>query len=202
MTEKQRLRMAQPKRPRNAAATREAILRSALAAFSRHGYDGIGVREIAQAAGVTAVLVNRYFGSKEELFAAAVETAFAERGDFFAGDPSTLAQRLTTDVMTKAERDAERINVFFLLLRSAPNPRAAEILRDGIARHFERPLKSLLRGPRAGERAAMILAVVAGLSLFRTVIGTRALADANTARLSRDLFQRLIDGVANCESSV
>jgi AcrR family transcriptional regulator len=205
MIEKQRLPIARPKRLRNAVATREAILRSALAAFSRHGYDGIGVREIAQTAGVTAVLVNRYFGSKEELFAAAVETAFAERGNLFDGESSTLAQRLATDIMTKGEKDAERINVFFLLLRSAPNPRAAEILRDSIARHFERPLKSLLRGPRAGERAAMILAVIAGLSLFRTVIGSKALADANAASLSGDLktmFQRLIDGAVRRESRV
>jgi AcrR family transcriptional regulator len=204
MTDKQRVPVAQPKRLRNAVATREAILRSALAAFSRHGYDGIGVREIAHTAGVTAVLVNRYFGSKEELFAAAVETAFAERGNLFEGESSTLAQRLTADVMTK-EKDPERINVFFLLLRSAPNPRAAEILRDSIARHFERPLKSLLRGPRAGERAAMILAVIAGLSLFRTVIGSKALADANAASLSGELktmFQRLIDGAVRRESRV
>ena len=205
MVEKQQLPSDQPKRPRNAAATREAILQSALAAFSRHGYDGIGVREIAQAAGVTAVLVNRYFGSKEELFAAVVETAFAGRANFFEGDSSLLAQRLTADVVTKCEKDAERINVFFLLLRSAPNPRAAEILRDGIARHFERPLKALLRGRRAGERAALILAVIAGLSLFRQVIGSKALADANPPSLSRDLktvFQRLINGAASRESPV
>jgi len=204
MAEKQQLPSDQPKRARNAAATREAILRSALAAFSRHGYDGIGVREIAQAAGVTAVLVNRYFGSKEELFAAAVETAFADIS-VIEGDASMLAQRLTADVMTKSEKDAEPINPFFLVLRSAPNPRAAEILRDGIARHFERPLRSLLRGPRAGERAAVILAVVTGLSLFRRVLGNRALADANAASLSGDLktmFQRLIDGAASRESPV
>src|ERR1700693_4947880 len=109
------------KRPRNAAATREAILRSALAAFSRYGYDGVGVREIAQTAGVTAVLVNRYFGSKEELFAAAVEIAFADRS-LFEGDPSMLAQGLAATVMTKTDKDAEPMNPFFLLLRSAPNP--------------------------------------------------------------------------------
>jgi AcrR family transcriptional regulator len=49
-------------RARNAAATRQAILQSALVAFTQHGYDGVGVREIARAAGVTAMLVNRYFG--------------------------------------------------------------------------------------------------------------------------------------------
>src|SRR5882724_11600433 len=58
-----------PARHRNAAATREAILTSARRAFARAGYDGAGVREIAAAAGVTAMLVNRYFGSKEQLFA-------------------------------------------------------------------------------------------------------------------------------------
>src|SRR5580693_7013054 len=131
MTGKQRLPVNQPKRLRNAVATREAILRSALAAFSRHGYDGIGVREIAQTAGVTAVLVNRYFGSKEELFAAAVEVAFADRS-LFEGDCSKLAERLAADVLRKTEKQAEPLDPFFLLLRSAPNPRAAEILRDSI----------------------------------------------------------------------
>jgi AcrR family transcriptional regulator len=204
MTSKQESSRDQPKRPRNAVATREAILQSALAAFSCHGYDGIGVREIAQAAGVTAVLVNRYFGSKEELFAAAVEVAFDNRW-VLDGDFSTLAQRLTADLMTKTDKDAEYTDGFFLLLRSAPNPRAAEILRDSITRHFERPLKSLLPGPMAGERAAMILAVVMGLSLFRKVIGSKALADASAASLSRDLktiFQQLIDGDARPASSM
>src|SRR6202521_969909 len=98
-----------------------------------------------------------------------------------------LAQGLAATVMTKTDKDGKPMNPFFLLLRSAPNPRAAEILRDSIARHFERPLKSLLQGPRAGVRAATILAVIAGLSLFRTVIGSKALADANPASLSGDL---------------
>jgi AcrR family transcriptional regulator len=198
MAVKQELSVDPPKRPRNAVATREAILHSALAAFSHHGYDGVGVREIAQVAGVTAVLVNRYFGSKEELFAAAVEVAFAD-GSLFEGEPATLAKRLTAALITKTETDAEPIDPLLLLLRSAPNPRAAEILREAIARHFERPLKALLHGPKAGERAAMILALIAGFQLMRKVIGSKALTEASGASLSGDLammFQRLIDGSA------
>jgi AcrR family transcriptional regulator len=187
--------VALPKRTRNAAATRDAILHSALAAFSRNGYDGIGVREIARAAGVTAVLVNRYFGSKEELFSAAVEIAFSD-STLFEGDSSSLAQRLTEAVMAKTEQDADPIDPLLLLLRSASNPRAAEILRESIARHFERPLKSLLMGARVSERAAMILAFIAGLQLFRKVIGSKALTDAPRAGLYTNIeaaFQRLID---------
>jgi AcrR family transcriptional regulator len=104
---------------------------------------------------VTGVLVNRYFGSKEELFAAAVELAFADNS-WFEGEPTTLAKRLTAAVMTKSDAHAEPNEALLLLLRSAPNPRAAEILRESIARQFEPPLRAALHGPRASERAASV----------------------------------------------
>jgi AcrR family transcriptional regulator len=185
----------QPKRARNAAATRGAILSSALTAFSRSGYEGVGVREIAEAAGVTAVLVNRYFGSKEELFSAAVEIAFSD-STLFEGESTSLAERLTEAVLAKTERDADPIDPLLLLLRSAPNPRAAEILRDSIAQHFERPLKSLLTGPSASARATMILAFISGLQLFRKVLVSKSLTDTARSRLYASMkatFERLID---------
>ena len=191
-----------PKRTRNAVATREAILRSALAAFARSGYDGVGVREIAQRAGVTGVLVNRYFGSKEKLFSAAVEIAFSD-DSLFTGDASQLARRLTDAVLVKTEKAAEPIDPLLLLLRSASNPRAAKILRDSIASHFERPLRSALTGRNTNERAAMILALIAGLLLFRKVIGAKALTDGNRAVLYASMvaaFQSLIGGGAFLES--
>src|SRR5215510_8536318 len=75
-------------RKRNAAATREAILKSARTAFARAGYDGVGVREIAAGAGVTAMLVNRYFGSKEQLFAEVLAETMAT--------PRILTQEIIT----------------------------------------------------------------------------------------------------------
>ena len=107
MRKKARPPIPKTTRPRNAAATREAILQSALSAFVRQGYDGVGVREIAQTAGVTAVLVNRYFGSKERLFAAAVEATFTDNG-LFEGDASTLAQRLADDGLGTPQAAAGR----------------------------------------------------------------------------------------------
>jgi AcrR family transcriptional regulator len=151
---------------------------------------------------VTGVLVNRYFGSKEELFAAVVELAFADNS-LFEGEFTELANRLTAVIMRKTEPHGEHNDALLLLLRSAPNPRAAEILRDIIARQFERPLKSLLQGSRAGERAAMILALILGLLLMRRVIGSKALSDTNGASLSgeaKTMFQRLIDSSAGDES--
>jgi AcrR family transcriptional regulator len=202
MTEKRSSPIHQARRRRNAVATRDAILQSALAAFAHRGYDGVGVREIAQTAGVTAVLVNRYFGSKERLFAAAVEVMFAD-SSLFAGDAATLTQRLAALVVSKCGKDAHPSDPLLLLLRSAPNPRAAEILRDNIARHCEQPLKSFMRGRKKAERAAIVLALIVGLQLFHKVIGNKALADANGTSLSGDLklmLERLIDTSACLES--
>jgi AcrR family transcriptional regulator len=186
---------ASPKRPRNAAATREAILRSALIAFTRSGYDGVGVREIAQAAGVTAMLVNRYFGSKERLFAEVVETAFAEP-TLLSDDVTSLSRDVAAALVAQTEPAGESVDGFLLMLRSASNPRAAELLRDSIDRHFEHYLAALLPGAEANERAGLFLCLIAGFQLLRNVLGSRALARGDPAVLARRLealFQSLVE---------
>jgi AcrR family transcriptional regulator len=177
-------------RRRDAAATRAAILHSAQVAFTRAGYDGVGVREIAQAAGVTAMLVNRYFGSKEQLFAEVVDTAFSAR-KLLTDDPTTLSRDVATALLTTAE--PEEVDGFLLTLRSAANPRAAEILCEAIERHFERHLTGLLDTPP--ERAALFLSLIAGVKLMRNVLGGTALTEADVDVLRRPIeaaFQALI----------
>src|SRR3954468_4972611 len=56
-----------------ATTTREGILDSARHLFASRGYDGTTIRGIATAAGVDPALVHHYFGSKDQLFLAAVE---------------------------------------------------------------------------------------------------------------------------------
>ncbi|GAB3166568.1 TetR/AcrR family transcriptional regulator [Amycolatopsis stemonae] len=171
---------------RNAAATREAILASALEAFTRAGYDGVGVREIAQSAGVTAMLVNRYFGSKEGLFAEVVEAAMAER-TVLTDDPATLAADIAVALVRRTAPDAGRLDPFLLMLRSAPNPRAAEILRAGIERHVEKHLTDVLPVRDGTEGPAMVLAVIAGFWVMRTLIGSTGLNRADEGTLRRKL---------------
>lgn len=59
---------------------RQPILDVAAAQFAAYGYQAATVRRIAQAAGVDAKLVHYYFGSKEDLFSAAIADAFNKRG--------------------------------------------------------------------------------------------------------------------------
>ncbi|UIJ63810.1 hypothetical protein LWP59_10180 [Amycolatopsis acidiphila] len=77
------------------------------------------------------------------------------------------------------------------MLRSVSNPRAVEILRDAINRHFRRRLAALLPGERVEERAALFLSVIAGFQLMHNVVGDSALANAGE-RLER-LFRVLTE---------
>ncbi|MFC5754486.1 TetR family transcriptional regulator [Actinomadura rugatobispora] len=183
------------RRRRDAAATRQAILDAAIAAFTRHGYDGVGVRDIAQDAGVTAMLINRYFGSKEQLFTEAVDVAFAPR-TVIAGTGGELAGETARTLVARTAPDAEELGPFLLMLRSAANPRAAEIMREAIGRHPGRHLAEELSGGGTGIRAELMLAVQAGVWLMRSVLTTPALADADPeelAQLIESLFQEMTD---------
>ncbi|MEU8384778.1 TetR family transcriptional regulator [Streptosporangium sp. NPDC048865] len=181
-------------RRRDAAATRQAILDAAVAAFTRYGYDGVGVRDIAQSAGVTAMLINRYFGSKERLFAEAVDVAFAPR-TVTAGTGAELAGETARALVARTAPEAEELGPFLLMLRSAANPRAAQIMREAIARHVGRHLGEELSGDAAGIRAELMLAVQAGVWLMRSVLGTTALVEGEPEEITervRSLLRTLV----------
>lgn len=175
---------AEPRR-RNAAATRQAILASARKAFARAGYDGVGVREIAAGAGVTAMLVNRYFGSKAKLFA---EVSADTMRDPVILTPENLSAPDFPDALTRAlvqvtAPDATPLDGFRILLHSASSPSAAEIGRAWIAQGHQGTLEAALEGEHPRERAAVFLALVAGLQVMRQMLQTPALADVDPAVL-------------------
>ena len=61
-----------PGRPPGTSDTRERILNSARELFARNGIDKTSIRAIAADAGVDPALVHHYFGTKTQLFAAAI----------------------------------------------------------------------------------------------------------------------------------
>ncbi|MDR1935070.1 MAG: TetR/AcrR family transcriptional regulator [Candidatus Accumulibacter sp.] len=179
-----------PEPRRSGAATRQAILESALAAFTRAGYDGAGVREIVQGAGVTAMMVNRYFGSKERLFTEAVELAFTRKGILTENlivdddDPALFCRRFAETLVNRTAPGSAILSGFPLLLRSVSNERATAILRDKIDRHFTQPLAAMLPGVEADERAGLLLSLIAGVQVMRQIIESPALAGADSIKLS------------------
>jgi len=179
--------MTDAPRRRDAAATRRAILASARQAFARAGYDGVGVREIAAGAGVTAMLVNRYFGSKEKLFAEVAadtmrDAVILSPENLVAADfPAALARSLV-EVTTPG---ATPLDGFLIMLHSAASPKAAELGRELIGQGHEATLAGMIDGPNAVERAGVFLALVAGLQAMRQAMALPSLAQADPEDLVR-----------------
>jgi AcrR family transcriptional regulator len=188
-----------PVRRRNAAATRTAILTSARHAFARAGYDGVGVREIAKGAGVTAMLVNRYFGSKEQLFAEVVAGLMARP---IILTESTLnspdgGEKMAAALVDLTSAEDRALDGFRIMLCSASSPRAAEIGRGQIEAHYHKMLTAALRGEHASQRAALLLAFVAGVQVMRQMVGLSALAECPPmvlVEILTPLFQQLWTG--------
>lgn len=186
---------------RSGAETREAILVSARRAFAESGYDGAGVREIAAGAGVTAMLVNRYFGSKENLFAEVIAATMASPTIL---TPENLASpnlaRTMATVLVRITRGQDTpLDGFLIMLHSSSSKRAAEIGRRQIERGHQNTMTRALSGALAPERAALILSIVAGFQVMRQMIGLPALTQAEPealVELITPLFAVLIEGKA------
>jgi AcrR family transcriptional regulator len=105
-------------------ATSDEILLAALRSFADNGYEGTSVRELNQALGVSHNLINGRFGSKEQLWRAAVDRWFGEVIEILApsaklaeaGDP---LERLRDLIVTFLEVTARRPEMTRLINREA-----------------------------------------------------------------------------------
>ena len=102
--------------------TRERILVAALEAFSDQGFDGATTRDIAAQAGVPLGLLQYHFGSKDKLWRAAVERAFAE---LRSGLESIVAESGAVDERQRMRR-LIRAHVHFV----SANPQFIRIMHD------------------------------------------------------------------------
>jgi AcrR family transcriptional regulator len=151
--------------------------------------------------GVTGILVNRYFGSKEQLFSEVIASTMANPGILShenlaeKKDLAGIGRRIATALVMKTAHDAEQLDVFLILLRSASNERAASIWRENIEQRYEKSLAARLSGKRVRERAGLILALIAGVQIMRQAIGTTSLVNSDPKWLIEkltELFQSLV----------
>jgi AcrR family transcriptional regulator len=171
------------------------ILAAAGGAFSRAGYDAVGVREIATLADTDAAIVIRLFGSKAELFTTLADSAFGAE-DVFDGPLGTLGVRLASHLMSPmdASDDAGEANDFLLLLRSATSLTAAPILSAALHRALIGPLGQRIGSPDGAARASLVTAQVLGFSTLRFALGSPPIEDADR----RMMTERLAALIQNC----
>ena len=157
-------RRARAGRPRDAAASKDALLRAAQALFGQEGFEGTTIREIGERAGVDAALIARYFGSKADLYIAAVMAEDAEeRPGAYEG-----LEQMADVAMTQADR-------------RGPGPILQAIVRSDTSAEIRAAARDLLEprlvGPLAAGMTAQgvdrpqLRAEVAVSALFGIILG-------------------------------
>lgn len=181
------LKKSEP-RKRDAEATALDILDAARALFSEMGYDAVGTRDIARRAGVNVALINRYYGSKAGLFAAAIPPMLSLEA-LVEGDMSTFGARAAAMLMAKSPTDG--CDPVLALLRSATSLDASPMLREALQSNVIAPIASRLPGPDPEERAQLIGSQIAGFLLCRNVLLMGQTGNHDEERLGAALARSL-----------
>src|SRR5258708_21629623 len=149
--------MASP-RTRTATQTRADILAAARLRFGSDGYERTTLRAVAADVGVEPDLVIRYFGSKQDLFAAAAEFAL-DLPDLTAVHRDDVADALLPSFFAVWENDT----TFVALLRAAmTSPTAADTMRRIFATQVA-PKLAAVTPAHPAQRAGLMGAFVIGL---------------------------------------
>jgi AcrR family transcriptional regulator len=145
--------------------TRAAILAAARERFAEAGYEASTIRAIAADANIDPSMVMRYFGNKDQLFAAAAEfdLRFPDLSDVPA---SCLGPALVDHFLSRWEDD----DALVVLLRSATtNAEAAQRMTDIFAAQLLPAIAKVVPDD-APRRAGLLATQILGMALCRFVL--------------------------------
>lgn len=180
------------RRRKCAMTTRGEMLCAARRRFLEESYENVGLRDIARDVGVDVALVSRYFGSKEELFREVLHGGGEDKFDVDL-PADELPAYLVSLIVEKDEcADREHVEKLLIILRSASSPAASEIVRGAVRGDVLAPLSKFLGGPHAGTRASLVLALLLGTTVLRTVMALEPLGDGEKD-LMREKLRRLFE---------
>ncbi|MGV0852037.1 TetR/AcrR family transcriptional regulator [Mycolicibacterium phlei] len=150
---------------RSSEQTKAVILAAARERFARSGFERATIRAIAADAGIDPSMVMRYFGNKNQLFAAAAEFDL-QIPDLSGMDRGEVGARLVAHFLDRWERDEALV---VLLRSSATNEDAARRMREIFATQLF-PVVEALSPSQPQRRAALIATQALGLALCRYVL--------------------------------
>lgn len=138
------------------------------------------MRAIAADAGVDVALVSYYFGSKQELFGAAMQLP-ANPAELIAaalpGDLDTLPERLLRRLLETWDDPKAGAPLRAMVSGVGQDPAVTRMVREMIEREMIAPIAQRLGGgPDAELRAARLAVSMAGLVYARYVLGLEPLA--------------------------
>jgi AcrR family transcriptional regulator len=165
-------------RRRGSPDTRSAILAAARASFAANGFAGTTIRAVAAQAGVDAALVHHYFGTKDELFLAALEIPVDPRvliAPAAAGPIEEAAERFLR-IFLSVWDDPEIRPSLVAVARGIMDPSASRLLSEGVLPVVIQPVGAALGIDHPEHRMPIVASQVIGLILLRYVLGVEPLA--------------------------
>ena len=175
------------RRPGDSGA-REDILVAARHAFGTVGFTAATVRGIARSADVDPALVHHYFGTKDQLFAAALELP-VDPGhvvpELVSAGLDGLGERLARTFLGVWDASPGQGPMLALLRSAVSDPTAARSLRDFLTRVVLEPLARAAGGDdTAALRASLAASQLLGLAVARYVVGLEPLASTPADELA------------------
>jgi AcrR family transcriptional regulator len=158
--------------------TRAAILAAARTSFAGKGYAGTTIRGIASVAGVDAALVHHYFGTKDDLFVAALELPIDPRealAPALVGGPEGAGERVLR-VFVGVWDDPRNTPVLVAFARSVLDPSAEHLLSEGFLPVVLQPVGRALGLDRPDLRMSLVASQLIGIILGRYVLALEPLA--------------------------
>jgi AcrR family transcriptional regulator len=182
------------------SGTREAILDAARRAFAEQGYQHATIRGVAELAGVDPALVHHYFGTKQELFVAAIQlpvNPVEQLAAVLAEEPDQVGRRLVETFLSIWDHAADQSPLLALVRSAVGDEQAAGMLREFITEEVLGPIAGRLGSPDARLRATLVGSQVVGLVLVRYIIKVEPLASAPAAQVAAAIgptLQRYLTG--------
>ncbi|WP_030972399.1 MULTISPECIES: TetR family transcriptional regulator [unclassified Streptomyces] len=165
---------------------RERILEAARTEFAERGYDKTSIRGIAKRAAVDAALVHHYFGTKDEVFAAAIEVSFEPAlviPAVLAGGTDGLGERLARYFIGVWENPATRAPLLAIMRSALTHEAAAKVLRGFVLRRLLERVAETLDVPDPTFRAELAASHMIGIAMLRYVIKAEPLASAEPEKI-------------------
>jgi AcrR family transcriptional regulator len=150
---------------RSSAETKALILAAAKERFAESGFERATIRAIAADANIDPSMVMRYFGNKDQLFAAAADFDL-DFPDLSDSEPGQFGPSLVAHFMNRWERDEALI---VLLRSSTTNAEAAQRMQQIFAAQLL-PEVAKVNAAEPGRSAGLIATQMLGLALCRYVL--------------------------------
>ncbi|HJU01241.1 MAG TPA: TetR family transcriptional regulator [Actinomycetes bacterium] len=179
--------MARTGRRPGASGTREAILDAARRAFAEQGYQRATIRGVAELAGVDPALVHHYYGTKQELFVAAVRlpvNPVEQLASVLADEPDQVGRRLVETFLSIWDHAADQSPLLALIRSAVADEQAAALLREFITEEVLGPIARRVGSPDARLRATLAGSQLIGLAMARYIIRVEPLASTPSAEVA------------------